>query len=128
MIQAAVTTSGPLFDGRAEAALEEFAELVPDRLGDEGVQLVRTALGGVLQNPSGFYESQIQTDELAPDRTSVWDGGVIYGPWLAGTGSMNDQTGFPGYEHWQMATQALDGRAVQVAEAALQPFLDRMNG
>lgn len=128
MIQTAVTASGPLFDGRAEEALADYAEVVPERLADEGIVEVRRALDGVLQNPTGYYSDQIQDDRIAPDRMSVWDGGVVYGAWLAGTGSRNAETGFPGYDHWRMATQALDQRATQVAEAALPPFLARMNG
>lgn len=128
MIQTQVTVSGPLFNGRAEQAVQDFVEVVPEKIADEGVTAVRAALDGVLQNPSGFYSGQIQTDQLAPGRMSVWDGGVVYGPWLAGTGSRNAETGFPGYDHWRMATQSLDQRAGQIAQAALPPFLDRMNG
>lgn len=127
MIQAEVTTSGPLFDGRAEEALREYVEIVPDKIADEGVSIVRQVLGGTLQEPTGFYESQIQADRLDEDRTSVWDGGVIYGPWLE-SGAYTPQTSFAGYGHWREATQALDQRAQQVAQDAIDPYLDRMNG
>jgi hypothetical protein len=123
-----VTLAGPIFDGRAEQAVDDFLVEAAEVVAEQGLNDVLNALGGVLRNPTGYYESQIRTDRVSVDRVDVSDGGVVYGPWLAGVGSRNQTTDFAGYEHWQMATQALDGQADRVAEQRLAPYVDRMNG
>lgn len=125
--QPRVDTGGPIFDGRALAAAREFAEAAGEEIAAQGVNDVRAELDAVLQNPTGFYESQIQTDRQRDD-TVVTDGGVVYGPWLATGRRRGRQTAFGGYDHWRRATQRLDSKAEEIAEQALPPFLRRMNG
>lgn len=124
--QPTVRVSGPLFDGRALAAADQFVDAAEAEIAQEGVNDVRAELGAVLRNPTGFYESQIQT-QRARGNTAVTDGGVIYGPWLAGVSSRNQTTSFKGYPHWRRATQRLDAKAEQIAQSVLPPFLRRMN-
>lgn len=107
--------SGPLFDGRLEAAVADAVEDAERDIADYGVLIVRKELGHVLQNPTGFYESQIQTD-TAVAGLEVSDGGVVYGPWLAGSSERNRSTRFRGYSHWRQATQRLQGAAVEIAD------------
>lgn len=123
-----VQQRGALFDGRALRALDEFTTAAVEAVAEQGVVAVRGELDRVLQNPSGFYESQIATDRVSDERQAVTDQGVVYGPWLAGVGSRNATSDFGGYDHWRQATQQVDQRAQQVAERVLPPFLDRMNG
>lgn len=127
MLDVDVRVSGPLFDGRAVAALDDFADAAEDALAREGVAEVRTVLASSLRNPTGFYESRIRTDFVRGDHV-VDDSGVVYGPWLEGVTSANQTTGFRGYQQFRRATQALQSRAAQVAERVLPPFLSRMNG
>lgn len=107
--------SGPLFDGRLEAAVARAVEDAEQDIADAGVLIVREELGHVLQNPTGYYASQIQTDN-ARAGLEVSDGGVVYGPWLAGSSERNRSTRFKGYSHWRAATQRLQAGAVEIAD------------
>lgn len=124
MIGAEVRTAGPLFDGRATAALDDYVEAAERAVSAEGVAEVRRVLASVLKNPTGFYESQIRTDHIRGDHV-VDDSGVIYGPWLEGVTSANQTTRFKGYHHFRRATQQVQSRAQRIAERVLPPFLRR---
>lgn len=126
MLDVDVTVSGPLFDGRALAALDDFMEAAEAEVAREGVNEVRAVLAGSLRNPTGSYESQIRADHIRGEHV-VDDSGVVYGPWLEGVSSANVSTGFRGYQQFRRASQALQARAPQVAERVLPPFLARMN-
>jgi hypothetical protein len=119
-----VTTSGPLFDGSAERAAEAFNEDAARTVADEGVVMVRQRLAGVLKNPSGYYESRIDTLARG-DYAEVWDSNVVYGGWLE-RGRSGSR--FKGYATFRIVSQQLDARAVQIAESVLPPYLARMNG
>lgn len=121
-----VRKHGPIFDGRAAAAAAAFANAAEDEVAEYGVNVVRQELQRFLKHPTGYYESQIQTDKSSSG-TRVTDGGVIYGPWLAGVGSRNyPVTRFKGYPHWRRARQRVDRQAKYVAEKILPKYLRRM--
>jgi hypothetical protein len=120
-----VTAKGPVFDGRAKAALAAFERAAEDAVADYGVTAVRETLHGVLRNPTGHYESTIHSDRSGPN-AEVLDG-TIYGPWLEGTGSRNHTTRFKGYATFRRTTQKIQARAAEIAERHLPPYLRRMN-
>lgn len=126
MLNVSVTQKGPIFDGRADAAVTAFREEATEEIAQEGVNLVRVRLRKVLRNPTGYYESRVQTDRSFTDR-AVTDGGVIYGPWLEGTGSRNRTTRFKGYATFRLTKQELQGVAVNIAERVLPKYLGLMN-
>lgn len=109
-----VTESGPLFDGRLERAVAAAVDEAEERIAEAGVTEVRTALAGVLQHPTGHYQSVIQVERAFADRM-VTDGGIVYGPWLAGVSERNRSTRFKGYSHWRRAGQRLQSRAGDIA-------------
>lgn len=105
---------GPLFDGRAEAAGRRLVRDMRDTLGDRGKELVLERLGQVIRHPTGYYESQIRTQARGDYEVVVTDGGVVYGPWLEGTGSRNETTRFKGYHTFQLISQELERDAEQL--------------
>lgn len=115
MFSCDIQLSGPLFDGRLEAAVAAAVEDAERDIADYGVIVVREELGHVLRNPTGYYESQIQTDR-ARSGIEVSDGGVVYGPWLAGSSERNRTTRFKGYQHWRAAKNRLQASAVAIAD------------
>lgn len=125
MTTVTVTASGPLFDGRAEAAMDAFPIAATAAIGDEAYTDVRRTLGRVLRNPTGYYESRIQ-HTMAGDQGFVHDSNVIYGPWLEGTGSRNATTRFKGYHTFRLVTQRIDSRCVDIAQGVLDGYLQRM--
>ncbi len=116
-----VELRGPLFDGRFDAAVSDYLDAAENEISFEGAMMVRENLDPVLQHPTGYYESHIR-----PDGPRVWDGGVIYGPWLEGTGERNKTTRFKGYATFRRTAQQLQNRAVDIAERVLPAYLRRM--
>lgn len=119
-------TRGPLFDGSARRVIDAFLDEAKEEVADEGVNDVLSVLGSKLQNPTGYYESQIATDRQRDDY-AVTDSGVIYGPWLEGTSSRNQTTRFKGYSTFRRTTQTLQGKAPDIAERVLPRYLNRLS-
>ena len=121
------SSGGPLFDGRAGAAVAAFCDEAEEEIGQYGVNVIRIELGTVLKHPTGRYQSQIQTDQVVGD-LAINDNGIIYGPWLEGVGSRNKTTRFKGYFTFRRMTQVIQREAAGIAEKALPRFLRRMGG
>lgn len=96
---------------------------IDDAIGKAGVQLVQRELDENLQNPTGYYRSQINYTSNTRGAV-ISDGGVVYGPWLEGTGSRNQSTKFKGYHSIRQATQQLN----QAAPLVAQTVVDRRIG
>lgn len=140
-------TSGPLFDGRAEADLEEGLRAIQDQVARAGADMARQAFAGMIRENHGrFLESITTTDrsrtystvsgrhvyamEVVADtaHTSIVTTSIAsYGPWLEGTGSRNETTRFKGYHGFRLAGEELDRRAGEIAEGALRPYAERMS-
>jgi hypothetical protein len=122
-----IHASGPLFDGRAQRAVQDFREEARDDIAQFGEEVALTLMGAAFKHPSGYYESQVKTTVVTPESARVDDGGVVYGPWLAGVGSRNyPVTRFKGYDHWRKAKQAVQDRGRQIAERTLSRHIGRM--
>lgn len=122
---ARIDRDGPLFDNRAALAAAGYADEIEQVIAEVGVQKVKTALGPFLKHPTGYYMSQLQASR-AFDGWEIHDGGVVYGPWLAGVGSRNRTTRFKGYRHWVIAIQEIRRDAPGIAEFVLERYLPRM--
>jgi hypothetical protein len=120
---------GPLFDGRAARAMQEYTEAARDDIAEFGEEIALARMGSYFREPTGYYESNVTTSLVSSDTALVHDDGVVYGPWLAGVGSRNrPRPGFPGYTHWREAKQITEARGPQIAERALQRYLPEMRG
>lgn len=121
-----VNASGPLFDGRAQRAANEYADQLRYRVATEAEDMVHARLRQVLKHPTGYYESRIRV-ERAGETYQVTDGGVIYGPWLEGTGSRNfPVTRFRGYATFRRVKALIDRRAPGIAQRLLRRYIGRM--
>lgn len=119
---ATVTYTGPLFDGRAKAAMGDFANEIENDVANYGVDLVRARLDKVLKHPTGYYRSHVtQTDG------HINDSNVVYGPWLEGVGSRNKKSRFKGYKTFRLVFQELDDKAGPMAADLLPKYVERMN-
>ncbi len=79
-------------------------------------------LNQVLRRQTPYYRTRISVVRSGGD-WEVNDSGVIYGPWLEGTGSRNRTTRFRGYWTFRFVTQLVRGRADRIAERVLRPYL-----
>lgn len=122
-----VNAKGPIFDGRAPSIMLEFAEDVGKSVAAEGAAAVRTSFEGFVQNPTGKYSRSIGVVRYG-GRWVVNDGGMVYGPWLAGVGSRNATSRFKGYPHWRRAAQQLRKRSGAIARGILPRYVRRLKG
>lgn len=69
----------------------------------------------------GKWRSQIHS-QFRGDEGIVTDGGIVYGPWLEGTGSRNRTTRFKGYRMWRTTLQNMERSG---AREVYRPIVDR---
>ncbi len=119
-----VTTSGPIFDGRADLALRHACEDSERQLAILGASMLRQRMNRVFKVQTPYYRMQV---EAIPDPPGwvIWDQDVAYGPWLEGTGSRNRTTRFKGYFSFRLTAADLQRRAVAVCERVLVTYQAR---
>lgn len=119
-----VSAHGAIFDGMASVEVARFLNRAVDEVTQVGVNDVHARLGEVLRHPTGYYESHIRSSSVGSDRV-INDSGVIYGPWLEGTGSRNfPRTRFKGYSTFRIVKQELQGKIPEI----VRPLLDELSG
>ena len=122
-----VVVRGPLSEhGRPERAVASYLTEVLKAAGERGVELVKANLHGVLRHPTGHYESQVQCHQVDSLNEQVDDGGIIYGPWLEGTGSRNRTTRFKGYATFRRTGQQLDSEVGRIAEEKMPKLIEEL--
>jgi hypothetical protein len=109
-----VSTRGPVPNGTAHAIVAAYREDALDEIAQQGYADVMANLNTSIRRPTPYYETQVTWQRVAPDRL-VHDRGVIYGPWLEGTGSRNRTTRFKGYASFRRAAQTLEAKAGALA-------------
>ena len=109
------------------AAIGRLLGRIKEDVADYGVFLVLMRLSQVLREPTGYYESRIKKERQTGDNWFITDSGVVYGPWLEGTGSRNLISRFKGYRTFQITRRELDQKKVQVAQPAVDRFVREMN-
>lgn len=121
-----VHISGPIFDGRAVLAVEDFLDEAVWEVGEQGWREVHEQLERNLRNPTGYYQSHI-TVERQGEGVIVHDKDVIYSFWLEGIAEKRDRRAqFPGYHSFALAAVELERQVGPLAERALPPYLARM--
>jgi len=120
-----VILSGPVFDGRAAKASDDALEDWKRTLATVGASMVRSNLNMVLRRQTPYYRLRVEAQPEHPD-WKITDQGVIYGPWLEGTGSRNRTTRFKGYATFRRTTQQINARAVALGQNIVAWYVDRV--
>jgi hypothetical protein len=107
-------------------AIGKLLSDIKSEVADYGVFLVLMRLGNVLREPTGYYESRIRKERQMNDWI-VTDSGVVYGPWLEGTGSRNQISRFKGYRTFQITKRELDQKKVMISKPLVDRFIRDMN-
>lgn len=123
----AVTTSGPLLDGRLEEEGRRLADEIEWDVGQQALAEVHFLLDRSIRHPTPYYETQIRMERAQSD-VSVNDSGVVYGSWIEGTSSRNKTTRFRGYSSFRRAAQRVEAQVPRLAEPALQRAVRRLEG
>lgn len=124
-LNADVRLSGPVFNGEAVRRIDDATEDAEKTVAKRGLQLVQLRLPTVLRNPTGHYQSRISVVQTGSGH-EVNDDGVVYGPWLEGTGSRNRTTRFKGYATFRRVGQQLDAEAGDIAEGIIERTTRRL--
>lgn len=118
-------THGPIFNGMAGPIISRGCDEAERDIAHEGADRVRSRLAVVLRHPTGRYMSHISVVERGGS-SEVTDRGIIYGPWLEGTGSRNRTTRFKGYATFRRVAQTLDRDAARLADPAIDRAARRL--
>lgn len=123
----AVEIKGTIFDNAAsKAAAARFVIAMNEMLAQEGVRRVKTQLGHVLRNPTGYYQSRITVERRQIFR-GITDQNVPYGSWLEGTSRRNRTTRFKGYHTFAIIGATLQQDRNKLVEPAVRAFIREVN-
>ena len=103
-----VTLKGPLLTGQAPAIIRDTLKAATSDLVGEGERRVKLQLFPGHGLVTGHYRRSIHGEVLSSFNGVINDSNVVYGPWLEGVGSRNQQTRFKGYAMFRRATQQLE--------------------
>jgi hypothetical protein len=122
-----VDASGPLFDGRGEAAITRFRHDAARKLADTGRDWIRIAAqemdrsgrGGTGRAAEGviIYERDAGYAIFGEMKE-----GVVWWPWLEGTSQRNRSTRFKGYHTFRTTRRRLEDHMGEI----IRPELDEL--
>lgn len=121
-----VILSGPMFDGRAQTTVNVMCERIRHHVADIALQRLYIRFGQVLQRPTPYYTTRLVTRRQA-SQDKVTDRGIVYGPWLEGTGSRNQTTRFKGYRTFRIVTARVNIQARELAQPVVASHMGRLN-
>lgn len=111
-----VDNDGALFSpARTDRIMDDIATQSKQKTSEYAEGEIQLRLAKVLKHPTGYYQSHITTNRVG-EAYIVTDGTVVYGPWLEGTGSRNDETRFKGYFTFRLVAQKVEVKASSIAE------------
>lgn len=120
-----VEISGPIT--HADESFAITLDEIDDAIADRAKAMWLANLNSSIRVNTGRYVSHINIRREA-DSWVVNDAGVVYGPWLEGTGSRNyPVTVFPGYFSARRAVEELEPIASLIAGERIDKFVLEMN-
>jgi hypothetical protein len=123
-----MAATGPLFDGRAQAALRDYEEWAQREVAQQAMADWHLNMERSFREPTGRYESTVHLTEDEYGAI-VHDQGMIYNYWLEGYGSRNfPVTAFAGYFSAERAADELRPRAAGLVNPIPARFLSQMGG
>lgn len=123
--------SGPVADGSADKAAQEWAENTTQALADQGVELLKAFPMDKTGRSRGGFEGALKTARVSPTQTRIpgpQERGVTWSPWLEGTSKRNESTKFGGYKLFAKTRLQLQKLAPQIAQEELDKVIGQMGG
>lgn len=123
---------GPIFDGRAELAVEEFEAAVTRDAAEIGRDWIRIAAMGM--DKSGKATGAAAAGVGLFPITGGWrifgamEKGHVWWPWLEGVSKRNVGSKFKGYHAFRATTFKLRKQMPAIAELRLREYLPKMGG
>jgi hypothetical protein len=120
-----VHVSGPLFDGRAIAAVDAFVEDAKRDVAAQAYSEWMSNLNRSIRHSTPYYETQITVTQRGADQV-VHDRGVIYGRYLEDGYHGDKPTRFRGYYSRDRAVATLEPKVGRIVEDTLHRHIGRM--
>jgi hypothetical protein len=123
-------TEGPMSNGEAEKAAQEWAVNTTQALADKGVELLRAFPMNKTGRARGGFQSALKVVRKSPTMAVIPGPqvrGVVWAPWLEGKSKRNSGK-FKGYGLFRKTRTALGKLAPGIAQAELEKVLPRMGG
>jgi hypothetical protein len=98
--------SGPFFSPGADTMVDAGVKRIERAVAKVAWARVQILMKAFFRNPRPFYWTQV-IFRPRRDFHVVTDQAVVYGHWLEGTGSRNQDTRFKGYRHFRTTTQSM---------------------
>ncbi len=121
-----VTRSGAYFSTDVESGMTRTTEEWTENLAKLGAADIRATQNTTFRTQTPYARLQTEAVPEAPG-WKIWDKGLVYGPWLEGTGSRNKTSRFKGYRIWRSAVSRINARAVSIGQPIIARWLGRMN-
>lgn len=124
-------TEGPLSNGEADKAAQDWAQNTTQAIADKGVELLRAFPMDKTGRATGGFRNALKTVRVSPTLVRIpgpQERGVAWSPWLEGTSKRNQGNRFKGYHLFRKTRTQLNKMAPDIAEKELQKVLPRMGG
>ena len=121
-----IRVSGPLFNGQADRAVQDFLDDARREVAQQAHADVMRNLDTSIRHPTPYYETQINIRDQG-DASVVNDRGIVYGPWLE-MGGHRRHTRFKGYASFRRATATLQGQIPRLVDVVLRRHIAKMGG
>lgn len=119
--------SGPFFDARAAVIMARGMFKLREAMAKAADARVEILHRAFFKRPTPYYWTQVHAEARGSVHV-VTDGGIVYGPWLEGTGSRNAPvTRFKGYRAARLTAQSLRN-AKAVTDPVVTDICREMNG
>ena len=122
--------TGPLANGDADRALQDWAANVAKALGDEGVRALQAFPMDKTGRAHGGFQTNLHNITAGPTATirGPMITGVTWAPWLEGTSKRNTSASFKGYGLFRKTRTDLQKRAPVVGQEELDKIMPRLGG
>lgn len=121
-----ITLTGPMFTGSSAAAIDQFLEEAKYQVAGAALVAVHGILDAKIQHATPYYETQIHVVQQNGNQV-VNDRGIVYGPWLEGTGSRNGKTRFKGYAAFRRGCQATEARVDEITRPLVAHLVQELS-
>ena len=130
-ITARCQVSGPLGDGTAIKAAEQWAEKTSQALADEGAAMLRAFPMNKTGRARGGFQANLKVMRKSPTEVRIpgpQEKGVAWSPWLEGTSKRNQSANFKGYHLFRKTRTELSKKAPEIGQKVLNELLPEMGG
>lgn len=128
-VRTKLETKGPLFEGGgATPLIQAFLLDAEQTLAAKGVEFVLDVTKARFKTRTPVYETRVAVRPLTTNRLEVWDQGIVYGPWLEGTGSRNAVSRFKGYRMFRIAKNRLESERSELLREPIRKMMRKLNG